>query len=436
MSSKQSDRRRFLKESAALAGLAVGAIPILNAQSPAPATKERRPDEWYDYGVRSRFVKSMRIGTNGRYGKDPRPGTPRDYGFRAPLQDTFGIITPAPLHFIINHGYDPPDIDPREHRLMIHGLVDRPLVFTMDELMRLPSVSRIHFLECAGNATAGGQGFMPGYVRTQPEATVQQIFGLTSCSEWTGVQLSLLLQEAGLKKEGKWIVAEGDEQGRHTKSIPIEKALDDVLVVYAQNGEPIRPEQGYPLRLLVPGWEGINNVKWLRRIKVMDKPSMGKREITAYTNLRVDGKARWFQFELGPKSVITRPSGQQRLPGPGFYELTGLAWSGGGTIRRVEISTDNGRTWKDAQLQEPIHRKAHTRFRLPWNWNGEESVLLSRCTDDQGWVQPSVAELGKVLGVEISLAFFRERPDTITHFNAIQPWRVKRDGSVENAIFA
>ncbi|MGH9783690.1 MAG: molybdopterin-dependent oxidoreductase, partial [Terriglobia bacterium] len=253
MSSKQSDRRRFLKESAALAGMAVGAIPILNAQSPAPAASERRPDEWYDYGVRSRFVKTMRIGTNGRFGKDPRPGTPRDYGFRTPHQDSFGIITPAPLHFIINHGYDPPDIDPREHRLLIHGLVDRPLVFTLDELMRLPSVSRIHFLECAGNATAGGQGFMPGYIRTQPEATVQQIFGLTSCSEWTGVQLSVLLQEAGLKREGKWIVAEGDEQGRHTKSIPIEKALDDVLVAYGQNGEPIRPEQGYPLRLLVPG---------------------------------------------------------------------------------------------------------------------------------------------------------------------------------------
>ena len=435
MSSKQSDRRRFLKESAALAGLAVGAIPLANAQLSGTATNERRPDEWYDYGVRSRFVKSMRIGTNGRFGKDPRPGVPRDYGFRAPLQDTFGIITPAPLHFIINHGYDPPDIDPRQHRLMIHGLVDRPLIFTLEELQRLPSVSRIHFVECAGNATAGGQGFMPGYVRTQPEATVQQIFGLTSCSEWTGVQLSLLLQEAGLKKEGKWIIAEGDEQGRHTKSIPIEKALDDVLVVYAQNGEPIRPEQGYPLRLLVPGWEGINNVKWLRRVKVMDKPSMGKREITAYTSLRVDGKARWFQFELGPKSAITRPSGGQLLPGPGFYEITGLAWSGGGTIRRVEVSTDNGRTWKDAQLQEPIHRKAHTRFRLPWNWNGEETVLLSRCTDDQGWVQPSVAEIGKVLGAELSLAFFRERPDAITHFNAIQPWKVNRDGSVKNAIF-
>ena len=238
-----------------------------------------------------------------------------------------------------------------------------------------------------------------------------------------------------MQREGKWIIAEGDEQGRHTKSIPIQKALDDILVVYGQNGEPIRPEQGYPLRLLVPGWEGINNVKWLRRIKVVEQPSMGKREITSYTSLREDGKARWFQFELGPKSAITRPSGGQRLAGPGFYEITGLAWSGGGTIRRVEVSTDNGRTWQDAALQEPLHRKAHTRFRLPWNWDGEEAVLLSRCTDDQGWVQPSVAELGQVLGMNLSLAYFQERPANITHFNAIQPWKVNRDGSVKNAIF-
>ena len=215
MSSKQTDRRRFLKSGAALAGLAASGSVIdplvrpMSAQSPAAQLPERRPperrpDEWYDYGVRSRFVTSARIGTNGRYGRDPRPGVPRDYGFRTPHQDGFGIITPPSLHFIINHAYDPPDIDPRAHRLMIHGLVDRPLVFTMDELMRLPSVSRIHFLECAGNSTASGQGFVPGYVRTQPEATVQQTHGFTSCSEWTGVQLSLLLQEAGLQREGKW----------------------------------------------------------------------------------------------------------------------------------------------------------------------------------------------------------------------------------------
>ena len=435
MNSQQSDRRRFLKESAALAGLAVGGIGPALAQSPAAQTDGRRPDEWYDYGVRSRFVKSMRIGTNGRFGKDPRPGVPRDYGFRAPLQDVVGVITPAPLHFIINHGYDPPDIDPRQHRLLIHGLVDRPLIFSLEELMRLPSVTRVHFVECAGNSTASGAGFAPGLARTLPEATAQQTHGLTSCSEWTGVLLSTLLQEAGVKKGATWIVAEGAEQGMHMKSIPIEKALDDALVVYGQNGEPIRPEQGYPLRLLTPGYEGINNVKWLRRIKLVDQPYMGMRESTKYPSLRVDGKARWFQFELGPKSVITRPSGGQQISSKGFYEISGLAWSGQGAIRRVEVSTDNGRTWKEAELQGPVHRKAHTRFRMAWNWDGEETVLLSRSTDERNEVQPSVAELGKIVGVTMSLDFFKERPDAISHFNAIQPWRVNRDGSVQNAIF-
>ncbi len=434
MNSRKSDRRELLKQGAAVAGLAVGAIRSAQGQTPMP---EVRPNELYDYGVRSRFVTSARIGTNDIHGRDIRPGVPRDWGFRTPLQDSVGIITPASLHFIVNHAVDPPDVDPRQHRLLIHGLVERPLIFTLEELQRLPSVSRIHFLECGGNSTVSGAWFVPGLVRTLPEATVQQTHGLTSCSEWTGVPLSLLLKEAGVKTEGSWIVAEGAERGMHTKSIPIQKALDDVLVVYGQNGEALRPEQGYPLRLLVPGWEGINNVKWLRRVKVMHQPSMGMRELTRYTRLLPSGKAHWFDFEMGAKSVITRPSGGQRLQGRGFHEITGLAWSGGGTIGKVEVSTDNGRSWTEAELQQPVHRKAHTRFRLAWNWDGGETVLLSRCTDDQGWEQPSVAELAKILGLEkLSLDFFKERPSNISHFNAIQSWRVNRDGSVENAIFA
>ena len=434
MKSRKSGRRELLKQGAAVAGLTVGAIHSAQGQTSVTPV---RPNELYDYGVRSRFVTSARIGTNDIHGRDIRPGVPRDWGFRTPLQDSVGIITPASLHFIVNHAVDPPDVDPRQHRLLIHGLVERPLIFTLEELQRLPSVSRIHFVECGGNSTASGAWFTPGLVRTLPEATVQQTHGLTSCSEWTGVPLSLLLGEAGVKSEGSWIVAEGTERGMHTKSIPIEKALDDVLVVYGQNGESIRPEQGYPLRLLVPGWEGINNVKWLRRIKVMHQPSMGMRELTRYTRLLPSGKAHWFDFEMGAKSVITRPSGGQRLQGRGFYEITGLAWSGGGTIRRVEVSTDNGRSWTEAELQQPVHRKAHSRFRLAWNWDGGETVLLSRCSDDQGWEQPSVAELAKILGLNnLSLDFFKERPSNISHFNAIQSWRVNRDGSVENALFA
>ena len=432
MNSQQADRRRFLQGSAALAGLAgAGVIYPASAQNPA----DRRPDEWYDYGVPSRFVRSKRIGTNGRHGLDPRPGVARDYGFRTPLQDVYGTITPASLHFIINHGYDPPDINPAEHRLMIHGLVDRPLMFTFDELLRMPSVTRMHFVECAGNSTVTDSGFGPGEARMLPPATAQVTHGLTSCSEWTGVPLSVLLEQAGVKREGTWFVAEGAEQGMHMKSIPIAKAMEDALVVYGQNGEPIRPEQGFPLRLLTPGYEGINNVKWLRRIKVVDQPYMGMRESTKYPSLREDGKARWFQFELGPKSVITRPSGGQHLAGPGFYEITGLAWSGGGKITKVEISTDGGRSWQAAEVQGPVHSKAHTRFRFPWSWNGSDVVIQSRCTDDRGDAQPSVAELGKFIGVTLSLDYFKDSTLNVSHFNAIQPWRVKRDGSVENAIF-
>ena len=287
MDAKERGRRRFLKEGAVLAGLAVGAVrtPAGWGQSTGAETPEKPAKDLYSYGGRSRFETAARTGTNGRW-NEQKPGVPRDYGFRTPLQDVAGIITPAPLHFMVAHGYDPPDINPREHRLMIHGLVDHPLIFTVEELKRLPSVSRTHFVECAGNSAPSGVVFAPGLARTQPAATPQVTHGLTSCSEWTGVPLSMLLSDAGVKKGASWIVAEGAEQGKHTKSIPIEKALDDVLVAYGQNGEAVRPEQGYPLKLVVPGFEGINNVKWLRRIKVVDEPYMGMRESTKYPALR------------------------------------------------------------------------------------------------------------------------------------------------------
>ena len=235
-----------------------------------------------------------------------------------------------------------------------------------------------------------------------------------------------------VQKGASWLVSEGGDEGKFSHTLPLAKAMDDVMVAYAQNGEPVRPEQGYPLRLLVPGYEGINNVKWLRRIKVVDQPYMGMRESTKYPSLRVDGKARWFQFEMPPKSVITRPSGGQRLAGPGFYEITGLAWSGRGTIRKVEVSTDGGRTWKEAQLQAPVLRIAHTRFRFNWNWNGEEATIQSRCTDDLDQIQPTLAELSKVWNV--NLEYWKATRNPINIFNAIQPWKVNRDGSIQNAM--
>jgi sulfane dehydrogenase subunit SoxC len=245
--------------------------------------------------------------------------------------------------------------------------------------------------------------------------------------------LSLILEQAGLQKSGTWIIAEGADDYKHSKSIPIGKAMDDALVAYAQNGEPVRPEQGFPLRLVVPGFQGINNVKWLHRINVVDEPYMGMMEVTRYPRLMPDGKSRWFEFELGPKSVITRPSGGHHLPGPGFYEITGLAWSGGGTIRRVEVSTDGGKTWKDAKMQDPILRKAHTRFTIPWNWDGGEAMLMSRCTDDNGVVQPSLAEVAKIWGTDPD--FFKKTTLITSDMNAIQPWKVNADGSIKNAIY-
>ena len=396
----QSGRRGFLKDSVALAGMAVAGVQSSRGQTPAPESPAPPSKSRREYGERSRFENSVRV--LGQWGP------------RTPLQESVGIITPSSLHFMAAHGYEPPDIDPEKHRLLIHGLVNRSLIFTLDELKRLPSVSRIHFIECGGN-TGGEDG---------KGKTVQETHGWTSCTEWTGVLLSVLLQEVGLQKDAKWLVAEGSEAGKHTKSIPLEKAMDDCLLAYGQNGEALRPEQGYPLRLVVPGWIGVNQVKWLRRIKVVDQVYMTKWESSAYANMMREGKAR-SQFEMGPKSVITRPSGGQRLFGRGFHEITGLAWSGWGTVRRVEVSTDGGRTWKDAQLQEPVHRKAHTRFRMDWSWNGDEAVLQSRCTDDQGGVQPTFAEMEKIR---------LDSGRAGLGMNAIFSWKVNREGSVENAM--
>jgi sulfane dehydrogenase subunit SoxC len=427
---KRPDRRRFLKSGAILAGLAAGGLRTAAAETVAADTPEVPPKDSHAYGERSRFEAAIRTGALGTW---PQPSSSADYhkdfGYRTPLQNSVGYLTPPALHYIVSHGYDPPDIDPNAHRLLIHGMVDRPIIFSLEDLRRLPSVSRVHFVECNGNSAPTGP---TGEIRRSAKANAQDTHGLTSCSIWTGIPVSLLLKQAGVQPGGKWIIAEGAEKGKHSKSIPMEKAMDDMMVAYGQNGEAIRPEQGYPLRLLVPGWEGINNVKWLRRIKVVDEPVMAMRETTKYPSLRMDGKARWFQSQLGPKSVITRPSGGQKLAGPGFHEISGLAWSGGGAITRIEVSSDGGRNWKDAEMQGPAYKKAHTRFGLAWEWNGEETVLQPRATDDQGEVQPTVVEIAEFWRVKPG--FLEETGTVVGHFNAIQPWKINRDGSIENAI--
>ena len=411
-SHSHSRRRQFLTGGVGLAGLVMGAVRSLRGQTAAPAAPEARPKDLLAYGQPSPFDDTIRRAPG-------RATSVADTALMTPLQDLDGIITPSGLHFLMDHVKGIPDLDPTKHRLLMHGMVDRPLEFTLDEIKRLPSVSRVYFLECNANSRP---------LRGPNGESVQLVHGRTSCSEWTGVLLSVLLKECGVQKAASWIVAEGDESNKYTMSIPLPKAMDDTLVAYAQNGEPVRPHQGHPLRLVVPGWEAIRSVKWLTRINVVDRPYMAWHESGNNADTRPDGKGLWFRFELGPKSVITRPSGGHRLPGHGFHEITGLAWTGGGAVRKVDVSTDGGRTYKEAELQQPVLRYSHTRFRFPWRWNGEEAVLQSRCTDERGEVQPTILEAAKNMGVTPEYFFDAD------HFNGIQPWKVNRDGSIQNAL--
>ena len=331
----------------------------------------------------------------------------------APLQGLFGIITPSGLHFERHHqGWQ--DVDPARHRFMINGLVRTPKVYTMDDLMRLPSVSRIHFIECGANS-----GMEWGNVAVP---TVQYTHGMLSCSEFTGVPLSALLEDCGADlKAGKYILAEGADGSSMTRTIAMERALDDVIVAYGQNGEMLRPENGYPLRLVVPGVQGVSWVKWLRRIEVGDQPYGTKDETLHYVDLLPDGTQRQYTSIQECKSVITTPSGGQTLIGQGYYTITGLAWSGRGRIRRVDVSTDGGRNWRTARLETPVLSKALTRFSLDWQWDGSPALLQSRAIDETGYVQPTMPQLREVRGTK-----------SIYHNNAIQTWAVAPSGEVSN----
>src|SRR5262245_54957563 len=427
MTSKPLSRRQLLRKTIAVAGFAPVARAGLSAAAPAGA--EDRGAGAYDlnsteavlYGRRSRFVTTVRA-IEGASHPDRMPTRPNPYrpSARTPLGESMGIITPTSLHFTTQHFYGLPDINPAEHKLMLHGLVDRPLVFTIDELKRFPPVSRIHFLECVGN-------------RPSPNGkTVADTHGRTGCSEWTGVPLSLLLKEAGLKNGAKWIIAEGSDGGKHEKSIPLTKVLDDVFVAYGQNGEPIRPDHGFPLRLIVPGFEGIYNVKWLRRIKVVDQPYLTFQEHSRFIG-PMAAKTQPDSYDFGPTSVITYPSGTHRLTNHGVHVISGLAWSGGGAVRRVDVSTDGGKTYREAESSGAVLPKAHTRFILPWKWEGEEAVLQSRCTDVKGQVQPTEAEFAKYWGLTRP-QLYAAIQSQLGHCNWIQPWRVSRDGQVTNGL--
>lgn len=414
----QIERRQFLKRSLGVAAAASLPLPVSQALAASNGGGNLAPNvpEWTRsqgapilspaYGQPSRFEDGV-----VRTPTDLTPTKTSSWSF-TPLQDLTGTITPNGLVFERHHG-GVPDIDPEQHQLMLHGMVEKPMIFSMAEIKRFPQVSIKRFLECSGNTLTEWK---------QPTGkTVQDTHGLLSCCEWTGVRLSTLLRAAGVGDKAKWILAEGADAAAMTRSIPMEKALDDALVVYAQNGEALRPEQGYPLRLILPGFEGNTQIKWLRRLEVSDAPYMTREETSKYTDLMRDGSARQFTFVMEAKSVITFPSGGHTLPEKGFYEIRGLAWSGRGKITWVDVSTDGGRNWTQAELEGPVESKALTAFRLPWRWEGGSALLQSRAIDETGYVQPTRQALIKARGLK-----------SVYHLNAIQTWEVSSDGGISN----
>ena len=409
------DRRTFLTRSAALgAGLITSAVAADAAAGEAsikdtPAWSKAPGTPMRAYGTPSRFEEPIQRVVASGYPKIS-PGTGSSL---TPLQALEGTITPSGLHFERHHS-GVPDIDPLHHDLLVHGLVKRPLKFSLQTLSRYPRITRTYFIECAGNS-ARNTGPQPLQV------TCGTIHGLVSTSEWTGVPVALLLEEAGVDPAAKWLIADGADSAAMSRSVPLDKVLDDAMVALYQNGERIRPEQGYPMRLLLPGWEGNMNVKWLRQLKLVPEPHHTKDETSKYSDLMHDGKSLQFTFVLGVKSVITRPSFGTTMNGPGAYEISGLAWSGSGRIARVEVSDDGGSTWKQAHLQTPILSKSVTRFRLPWQWNGQPALLQSRAVDEKGNVQPTRAEWNALYS-----------PANRYHHNAIQTWNIKADGSIAN----
>jgi sulfane dehydrogenase subunit SoxC len=374
---------------------------------PADPTKELGRPVAGDggYGSRSQFETEVRW----------RYPTPNEYTSwsMTPLDKMVGNLTASGLHFERHHG-GIPTIDPAKHRLFVHGMVDTAKSFSIADLKRFPSVTRRYFIECSGNG-------LTEWAKPTLK-TVQGTHGLVSTSEWTGVPFATIAREVGLKEGvGAWVLAEGADAAVMTRSIPLEKMLKDAMLAYGQNGEAIRPEQGYPLRLILPGYEGNMHIKWLRRLEVSDTPFMTREETSKYTDLLADGQARRFTFEMEAKSVITFPSGEMKLPGPGFYDITGLAWSGRGRIRSVEVSTDAGKTWEPAELGQAPEPICTVRFSFPWMWDGKPAVLQSRCTDETGYVQPTLAQLVAIRGTH-----------SVYHLNAIQSWAVAADGSVTN----
>lgn len=412
-SSPLHSRRQFLQQAALGSAIAAYSLPTLatshvDLREILPESMLKAGGDFTNYGQPSPYEKRVIRWISAN------PDTPGNGVSWSPLHELQGTITPNGLHYERHHN-GVPDIDPAQHQLLIDGLVKTPLLFSVDALKRYPMQSRICFIECGGNSNSSW--------RTTPIQTAAgYAHGLVSNAEWTGIPVRLLLEEAGIEAEAKWVIAEAADGASLNVSIPLTKLLDDAILALYQNGEQLRPENGYPLRLVLPGWEGITNVKWLRQLRLTDAPIMSRDETAQYTDLMPDGKARQFSFDMSAKSLITSPSQGMTLPdNPGIYQVTGLAWSGRGKITRVEVSADGGASWVDAELHGPVLSKAFTRFSLPWHWQGQYAVLQSRATDDTGYVQPARQQLLAERGRH---GFF--------HFNAIISWEVSEDGYISH----
>jgi sulfane dehydrogenase subunit SoxC len=412
------NRRAFLRGGAALAAAMTGyAVKPATAEPLGEDPWSRTPGATVSpYAVPSRFEKGV-----VRTLSNPK-GEPRTQHARTPHHLLQGMTTPNGLHFVISHAGDA-DIDPDKHRLLIHGLVKRPLVFTLDSLARYPMVSRFTFVECGGNSA-------PLFSPEPVQGSAQALHGLASCAEWSGVPLSTLLDEAGVDPKAKWMIAEGADAPHLSRSVPIAKALEDAMIALYQNGERLMPGNGYPMRLLLPGWEGNMNVKWLRRLQLTEVPAMTYYESRTYAPILPDGKAYRFYFLQEVKSFITHPSPGLALKGAGLYEISGVAYSGNGRISRVTVSADGGRTWADAALQQPVLSKAFTRFRIPWNWNGGPAVLQSRAWDEAGNVQPTRAQIVALRGQASRVPPVTGFPSQ--HYNGPTSWGIDTAGGVRH----
>ncbi|MDN4984148.1 sulfite dehydrogenase [Bradyrhizobium sp. WYCCWR 13022] len=404
-------RRWFLTATAGAAGAAIASTASAETLADVP---DRGPGaDLSAHSERSRFAKLDRIpeSTPGKRNIDPSDAI----NSKTPHQKLVGNITPTDLHYERSHS-GVPDIDPSQHRLLIHGMVGKPLMFSVDDLKRMPSVTRIVFIECTGNG-------WENWKKADPDVTVQNTHGLVSTNEWTGVPLKFLVDLVAKDKGANWMLAEGGDGAGVDRSIPLtDEIMEEAFVAYGQNGEPLRPAHGFPLRLLMPGFEGNLNIKWLRRLKFGTEPWMTRWETARYTQLLASGKARQFQLRMDTNSVITQPSGMMQIQ-PGYINISGLAWSGHGKIAKVEISTDGTKTWKQAQLSLPVLAKAQVRFQMDWMWDGKPTKIVSRSTDEQGNVQPDRKSFIAAMGT-----------NALFHYNAQQTWSIDGAGRVRNVL--